>query len=177
MTTASIPCRNGVARTGTGLAIIRPVEPIAPDHLRHFLAARDIPCPACGYNLRDLAIDHCPECGEALFLAVRGLHEPTGPALVRLLAAALPLGFNAIFTAIGVVGAAFSHSWRPDDWLLVGMFGGLSVVFAGMLGRVQRTMPRFRGRARRNQWKRALGLSAIAFLIQAVAIVFMFIVR
>jgi hypothetical protein len=36
-----------------------------------FLRSRDIPCPRCGYNLRDLRAPACPECGEALCLAVR----------------------------------------------------------------------------------------------------------
>src|SRR5688572_24753805 len=31
--------------------------------LRAFLAGRDVSCPNCEYNLRDLAGDRCPECG------------------------------------------------------------------------------------------------------------------
>ncbi len=52
--------------------------PDGPDQtglLRDFLAARDSPCPSCGYNLRGLASDRCPECNEALALQV-GMLEP-----------------------------------------------------------------------------------------------------
>ena len=59
----------------------------------------------------------------------------------------------------------------------MGLFGALSVSFAVLLWRVQRTMPRFRRRPRRGQGRRALGLSAVAFIIQAAAIAFMFVVR
>ncbi len=33
------------------------------DLVRHYLAGRDLPCPRCGYNLRGLGGDGCPECG------------------------------------------------------------------------------------------------------------------
>jgi hypothetical protein len=51
------------------------------DLLRPFLAGRDEPCPACGYNLRDLGTSTCPECGEALALRV-GLAEPKQAAVL-----------------------------------------------------------------------------------------------
>lgn len=34
------------------------------DSLQKFLPGRDIDCPRCGYNLRDLHGFFCPECGE-----------------------------------------------------------------------------------------------------------------
>lgn len=34
--------------------------------LRAYLADRDVPCPACGYNLRGITTAACPECGAAL---------------------------------------------------------------------------------------------------------------
>jgi hypothetical protein len=39
-----------------------------PHAVGEFLADRDVPCPACGYNLRDLSSARCPECGLALRL-------------------------------------------------------------------------------------------------------------
>lgn len=36
------------------------------DRLAGYLKGRDAPCPGCGYNLRDLLGQTCPECGEAL---------------------------------------------------------------------------------------------------------------
>ena len=49
--------------------------------LRAFLAGRDVECPGCGYNLRDLGGSRCPECGDELVLRV-GLAEPRQGALI-----------------------------------------------------------------------------------------------
>lgn len=38
--------------------------------LRTFLHGRSHPCPICGYDLRDLRNDRCPECGRQLRLVV-----------------------------------------------------------------------------------------------------------
>ena len=46
-----------------------------------YLAGRDVPCPACGYNLRDLAGGRCPECGDALALRL-GSSEPRQGLLI-----------------------------------------------------------------------------------------------
>ncbi|MHC5004759.1 MAG: hypothetical protein ACYTJ0_16730 [Planctomycetota bacterium] len=49
-------------RSGTG-------EP--GELLAGFLAANDVACPACGYNLRGVVSATCPECGLALHLGVQ----------------------------------------------------------------------------------------------------------
>jgi hypothetical protein len=51
------------------------------DHLRMFLSARDVACPGCRYNLRDLSASRCPECGDELVLRV-GLAEPRQAAMI-----------------------------------------------------------------------------------------------
>ena len=38
--------------------------------LLEFVQGRDIPCPACRYNVRDLTAAVCPECGSTLRLQV-----------------------------------------------------------------------------------------------------------
>lgn len=40
------------------------------DLLKTYLAERDVACPACGYNLRGLASEACPECRQPLRLEV-----------------------------------------------------------------------------------------------------------
>jgi hypothetical protein len=35
-----------------------------------FLRGRSVPCPRCGYDLRDIGTAKCPECGEPLVLKV-----------------------------------------------------------------------------------------------------------
>jgi hypothetical protein len=49
--------------------------------LARFLTSNDIPCPCCGYNLRGLTSDACPECNQPLVLRV-GLAEPRVGSLV-----------------------------------------------------------------------------------------------
>lgn len=55
--------------------------------LRRFTRGRNVPCPACGYNLREQASPMCPECGRALRLCVGAV----APRLGALLAAMMPL--------------------------------------------------------------------------------------
>ncbi len=70
-------------------------DPAAEDQaLSAYLADRDVPCPGCGYNLRGLTADRCPECSQALKLSV-SLQEAH---LSALLAAILP--------PIAIAGAA-----------------------------------------------------------------------
>ncbi|MEM9915072.1 MAG: hypothetical protein AAF911_08930 [Planctomycetota bacterium] len=41
-------------------------KPTLDPRLTAVLAEREVPCPACGYNLRGLRQASCPECGEAV---------------------------------------------------------------------------------------------------------------
>lgn len=38
--------------------------------LIRYLAAREAPCPRCGYNLHALTVPRCPECGEPMRLRI-----------------------------------------------------------------------------------------------------------
>lgn len=42
------------------------------DMLREFLRDRDVACPHCGYNLRNLEQANCPECGNTLRVTLQG---------------------------------------------------------------------------------------------------------
>lgn len=90
--------------------------------LREHLAQRDCPCPNCGYNLRGLASEHCPECNLPLRLSV-SLAEP---GLGRFLAVLLPLcvvgGMFAIGLLIVIAISAYRNSWpsrRESDVLII----------------------------------------------------------
>ncbi len=66
------------------------------EFLQQFLAERDLPCPLCGYNLRALRTDVCPECGSEVQVTV-GLTEPRMGAFVAGVAGlAAGLGFNGL---------------------------------------------------------------------------------
>lgn len=83
----------------------------SPDQidLAAFLATRDAPCPVCGYNLRSLLTDRCPECGRHLVLAVGTTEPKLGAFILGLVGWALGLGFCGIVLVWGmtlvIVGA------------------------------------------------------------------------
>lgn len=49
-----------------------------PEELRRYLAERDVPCPGCGYNLRGLGENCCPECGRELSYRELSRERPRG---------------------------------------------------------------------------------------------------
>ena len=70
-----------------------PEQPIDADGLLlDFVRDRDVACPRCGYNVRNLTKPVCPECEEPLLLKVGGRTYP-----VRWLLATVAPG---IFTGI-----------------------------------------------------------------------------
>lgn len=64
--------------------------------LRSFLRARDVPCPACGYNLRGLPGDRCPECNELLDLRVGLVHPKLAWFITALVGLAAGAGFSGL---------------------------------------------------------------------------------
>ena len=84
--------------------------PTAPDPaptdselLRLYLAPRDLPCPGCGYNLRGLAADACPECNQAITLRVNLAEPRQGEFIAGLLGLALGIGFSVAFLSMGLI--------------------------------------------------------------------------
>lgn len=67
--------------------------PIERGLLQQFLSERDAPCPSCGYNLRGVVGDRCPECAQPLSLSI----ARPGPAAA--LTWFLMLAFGWVFTA------------------------------------------------------------------------------
>ena len=73
-----------------------------------FLRGRDVPCPGCKYNLRDLESAVCPECGEALTVGLQAERPRLAGLVLGLLPIAMTLGFFGIYTVLVV---AFSVWW------------------------------------------------------------------
>lgn len=109
--------------------------------LLDFLRGRDAPCPACGYNLRDLTRPVCPECAEPLSLAVATPERPVG----RLILAMTPGLFSGVCTvllAFLIVSAVTRGGGLPPVWWLPFVFeaiGLASFLVSVMLYRRRRT--------------------------------------
>jgi hypothetical protein len=98
--------------------------------LRMFLANRDAPCPACGYNLRDLGGTRCPECGDELVLRV-GVVEPRQATLIAgLVGVSAGFGLNALL----LLYAAITIFWEGGAGGLVYPFVLTNAVGAVVTG-------------------------------------------
>ncbi len=69
--------------------------------LVRFLAGRDVPCPGCGYNARDLRVPRCPECGDKLALSLASSEQRPACFLAGLVPLAMGAGFGLITGAWG----------------------------------------------------------------------------
>lgn len=103
--------------------------------LLQFVQERDVHCPRCDYNLRNLTQPVCPECREDLHLAV-GLGRPKFGWLIATLAPGIFSGIAAFFMAgmlivvnLAPTGKVF---WQP---YVLDAFGWLSGITALLLYR------------------------------------------
>lgn len=80
--------------------------------LQNFLHGRSHPCPVCGYDLRDLTSDRCPECGRVLRLTVTEARSMHAPFIAGVIALAAPLGASAT----GVVAVGYSRIIAASGW-------------------------------------------------------------
>jgi len=64
--------------------------------LRQYLGSRDVPCPHCQYNLRNLTNDVCPECGEQITLRLQALDPRQAAAIAGLVALSAGAGLNGL---------------------------------------------------------------------------------
>ncbi len=149
--------------------------------LATLLPARDVPCPACGYNLRGVASPACPECGAQLDVRVGTADPKLGPWLVALLGVALPLGY---VTLTVLFAGAWLVQWgsraRPFNTsiqstvtyllFLIGLPLLLAMIYGVVLTQLIRRCRRFWARPRRDQERRAilcvlLGVGLTALLL------------
>ena len=82
------------------------------DHrlLQEYLSGRDVPCPTCRYNLRDLMACACPECGDALRLQVGTTSLRVGLLLLLIAPLLVMVGIGVVF---GLVAAT---DGLPRGW-------------------------------------------------------------
>ncbi len=100
--------------------------------LRLWLRDRDVRCPVCGYNLRQLTRPVCPECGNAFELAVASPSASrwTWPVIIGVLCGMLAFQLLAALVLVSkiVVGASLA-ALRVD----LGLTTVTTLVIAGYL--------------------------------------------
>lgn len=100
------------------------------EFLRAYLVDRDVACPSCGYNLRQLQGDRCPECGDQIHLHI-GLTEPKQAALIAgLLGLGAGAGLNGLLIIYAILMTLFL---RPGGAGLWGRFMLINAIGAVVL--------------------------------------------
>lgn len=143
------------------------------DRLREFLTGRDVPCPGCSYNLRDLPGDRCPECGQELALGVR-LAEPRLAALLTgLIGLSAGAGLNGLLVIYFFVVLLFRRQYGGYGTFLWVNSTGLVVMAAALVAWL-RYWRRIRPAPPYRRWLLAAGCWALAL---ADILVFSLLVR
>ena len=135
--------------------------------LKQLLALREFPCPVCGYNLRGIESDKCPECGAKLDLRVGSTDLKIGPWLACVLSAALPLGFAVVMTALGAI---FSLIYGLSDAGQFFFLGGLAITYSAVLIVLIRKRRALWSRPRRAQVFFATWLSLACWAVVAIVL-------
>jgi hypothetical protein len=98
--------------------------------LLSYVRERDVPCPRCGYNLRNLTTPVCPECRENLRLCV-GVQRVRYEWLIATLAPGIFSGIAAMLLLIPIAIESFrgvgAVPWQP---IVIDLTGWLSAACA-----------------------------------------------
>ena len=76
-----------------------------------FLAGRDVLCPQCDYNLRDLRVARCPECGEPLVLRVNLAEPKQGLLIAGLVSLSAGAGLSGLLIIYFLVKVMMHPNW------------------------------------------------------------------
>lgn len=93
--------------------------------LLNFLHERDVNCPTCQYNLRNLTSDTCPECGEVIELRIGSTSGMRTWALVGTISMALGAGFQ-VSLALLIAIVTFFRGMPPRG---IGLTAVVAFVF------------------------------------------------
>jgi len=96
--------------------------------LLRFLCDNDVPCPVCGYNLRNLTHDVCPECGQQIALKVGAVSPRFGAFLLFLAPLIMAAGVTLLLSITMLL-------YRPPPtedwgWWLIEALGFVGAVIA-----------------------------------------------
>ena len=137
----------------------------SPQMLRAFLAEHDAPCPICGYNLRGVTLDICPECECPIELGVSSSSSFLGAWLLALLAFAMPLSFGMLIGAMMIVSSVMSGGDVPEAVFLMIALSTLTLTSVGMLWVLVARKRDWLRMARRRQWRIAWGMLLGVFVV------------
>ena len=103
--------------------------------LLSFLGGRDVRCPLCGYNLRDLTRAECPECRQRLVLNV-GAADPRIHWFLLALAPSIFSGIAAVLLLVPLIAVPATGGGPPPPLIIAAdAFGWMSgLVGLGLIG-------------------------------------------
>jgi hypothetical protein len=160
-----------IATTSTGAIPSGGATPRdSDDALRLHLSRRDVPCPACGYNLRGLTSGRCAECGAPLELHVGSARARLAWWTTPLAAVAGVFMFALTMSVSGAAGALDSQFWMASDWSVLFAFAAWTVFSGAWLAWVVARRHAVAARPRTERWLRGLATTALAIIAQTGAI-------
>jgi len=129
-----------------------------------FLEERNVPCPFCGYNLRNLTENACPECQHRLCLTVGVHHVRFGWFLVAV-TPSLVSGVAALSLLVLVAAAIIAGGGPiPPVFFLLVLLGVLSGLGAVALVLCRHRFIQLRPQVQRRWAALAWGIHAVPFI-------------
>jgi hypothetical protein len=135
-----------------------------------FLRSRSVPCPRCGYDLRDIQSARCPECAEPLVLKIGSPRAHFGWLLLAMAPGCFS-GVAAVFVLVPIFIGIW-HNLPPGDrmpWpgVAADVFGFLSATTVVLMYRHRHRIMSWRVRRQvafaATIW--AIHIAALALLI------------
>jgi hypothetical protein len=119
--------------------------------LHQFLQGRDVPCPSCAYNLRDLPGERCPECGQVIVLRVQLAEPKLAAMLTGLVGLSAGAGLNGLLLVYFLItvavirrssgGMAYFFAFNAIGFLVQ---GGALAAWIALWRRIRRLPPALR---------------------------------
>jgi len=136
-----------------------------PELLREYLDTHDAPCPVCGYNLRGVVVENCPECNAPIELTVGSSQLQLGAWLIAMLAFAMALGFDLIIGMLLVVPVIITGGEDGAILYLAASLTTLGLGCIGMLWVMIANRQAWMKKARKSQWRIARTIFMTVFTI------------
>jgi predicted RNA-binding Zn-ribbon protein involved in translation (DUF1610 family) len=109
-------------------------DPVGQDLLLAFLKDRDVTCPLCQYNLRNLTIFTCPECGKRIELAVKARDVAVQSWATLSVVLSLAAGVGIIFLYM-VIRRGLPNRGDVNPILIYTFIGMIPLAIAALVAR------------------------------------------